>query len=90
LDHQFQKDSQRGGEMKTIKIKSVQYLRENRPSKRELKIKLNNSTTVRASACHESWEQWGGTTEELYITMPFVEAHNDWLHGGSKPYFDED
>jgi hypothetical protein len=76
--------------MKTIKIKSVQYLSENRPSKRELKIKLNNGTTIRACSCYESWEQWGGNNEELYITMPFVEAHNEWLHGGSKPNFYED
>lgn len=71
--------------MRTTTIRSITYLSENRPSKRELKIKLSNGTTIRACACHESWEQWGGTTEELYITMPIVEAHNEWLHGGNKP-----
>jgi hypothetical protein len=74
--------------MKTT-VKKIEYLSENRKSKRALKITLSNKTVIRAMSCHESWEQWGGTTEELYITMPIVELHNDWLHGGSKPYADE-
>jgi len=69
-----------------MKIKSISYLNENRPSKRQLKIKLTNGTTIRAESCHESWQQWGGTTEELYVTMPVVESHNKWLHGGNRPY----
>lgn len=68
-----------------IYIKSIRYLYENTPSRRQLKIKLNTGATVTAEACYESWQQWGGTTEELYITMPTVEAHNDWLHGDERP-----
>lgn len=66
-------------------IKSVSYLHENRKNGRELKIKLSNGTTIKACSCYESWEQWGGTRKELFITMPVVEAHNDWLHGGDRP-----
>ena len=66
-------------------IRSITYLYERQPSRRQLKIKLSNGTTIRAESCHESWEQWGGTVEELYVTMPTVEAHNDWLHGGERP-----
>ena len=66
-------------------IKKTQYLYENQPARRELKITLNNGTIVRAGSCHESWQQWGGTIKELWITMDTVEAHNDWLHGGEKP-----
>lgn len=71
--------------MKNLYIKSIRYLYENKPSKRQLKIILSNRRVIRAEACHESWEQWGGTTEELYVTMPVVENHNDWLHGGERP-----
>jgi hypothetical protein len=66
-------------------VKSITYLHENRPSQRQLKIKLSNGTTVKAEACYESWQQWGGTSAELCITMDIVEQHNDWLHGGSRP-----
>lgn len=50
-----------------------------------MKITLSNGTIVRAEACYESWQQWGGTTDELYITMELVELHNEWLHGGNRP-----
>jgi hypothetical protein len=66
-------------------IKSITYIGENRPSKRVLKFKLSNGAVIKAEGCHESWEQYGGTQEELYVTMPVVERHNDWLHGGERP-----
>ena len=69
-----------------MKVKKIEYLYENQPKRRQLKLKLSNDTAIRAEACYESWQQWGGTMEELYVTMPIVEAHNDWLHGGEKPY----
>jgi hypothetical protein len=69
-----------------MNIKKIEYLSENRPSKRQLKITLNNGTIIRAQACYESWQQWGGTENELWATMPTVEAHNDWLHGLAKPF----
>jgi len=75
--------------MKTT-VKKIEYLHENQKSRRELKITLSNKIVIRAAKCHESWEQWGGTTPELFITMPIVERHNEWLHGGSKPDADED
>lgn len=74
--------------MKTT-IKKIEYLHSNNKKNRELKITLSNKTVVRACACYESWEQWGGNKEELYITMPIVESHNAWLHGGSKPDDDD-
>lgn len=66
-------------------IKKIEYLNENRPSRRQLKITLSNKRVIRAESCYESWEQWGGTQEELYITMPTVERHNGWLHGRRRP-----
>ena len=72
--------------MGKIRIEKIEYLWENQPQKRELKITLSNKTIVRACSCCESWEQWGGNREELYITMPIVEKHNNWLQGGEKPF----
>ena len=71
--------------MPKLYIKSIRYLHERRPAQRQLKLTFSNGRTVRAEACHESWEQWGGTTEKLFITMPLVEQHNEWLHGGERP-----
>ncbi len=68
-------------------ITSVSYLNEDAPEDRQLEIELSNGTTITAESCHESWQQWGGTTDELYTTMPTVEAHNDWLHGGKRPNY---
>jgi len=70
--------------MKNLSIKKIEYLGENRKD-RKLKITLNNGAVINAEKCHESWQQWGGSTEELKITMPTVEKHNEWLHGGKKP-----
>jgi hypothetical protein len=66
-------------------VKKIEYLYENQKSRRQLKITLSNKRTIRAESCHESWEQWGGSTDDLYISMPTVEQHNDWLHGGERP-----
>lgn len=71
--------------MDDITIRSIEYLHEKQKSKRQLKFTLSNGRKIYAEACYESWMQWGGTTSELFITMPITEAHNDWLHGGEKP-----
>lgn len=52
---------------------------------REVLVTLNNGTEIHIAACHESWEQWGGTTEELYTTVDVAELYNEWLHGGDEP-----
>ena len=68
-------------------IKSITYLGESRPSRRELRLQLSNGDTVHAVRCYEAWQQWGASESDLYITMPIVEQHNDWLHGGERPTF---
>jgi len=64
------------------KIKTIAHLGQNTRTKRKLKITLTNGVKITAEACHESWEQWGGRDEDLFVTVPIVERHNDWLHGG--------
>lgn len=71
--------------MKEPYIKKIEYLYENQKSRRQLKITLNNKTVIWAESCCGSWEQWGGSVDELYITVPVVEKHNEWLHGGERP-----
>jgi hypothetical protein len=71
-------------------VKSIHYLRENKKSARKLKIILSNNTIIYAESCYESWMQYGGTQNELYITMPIIEKHNKWLHGGNRPEFDDE
>lgn len=71
-------------------IRAIRYLYEKRPRQRQLRMTLSNGTKITAEACHESWQQWGGIVEELRVTMPIVEAHNEWLHGGARPGDTED
>ena len=63
-------------------IKSFSYLYENVPSRRKLIFTLSNGIKIYAVLCYESWQQWGCNTKELCLTMPLVEQHNEWLHGG--------
>lgn len=52
---------------------------------REVLVTLNNGTEIHIVPCHESWEQFGGTIDELYTTVDVAEAYNNWLHGGDEP-----
>lgn len=71
-----------------MNIESVKFLNEDNVEEREIEITLDNGTTIHACACYESWQQWGGTTDELWVSMPIVEANNDWLHGYGEPQCD--
>lgn len=68
------------------KIKKIEFLFKNQVERRRIKVTLTNKSVIYIEACHESWEQWGGTTDELYITMPIAEKYNDWLHGAELHY----
>jgi hypothetical protein len=70
--------------MKDIEIKKVDFLYENQPSRRKIKVTLSNKTKVYIEPCHESWEQYGGVVDELRITMPVAKKYNKWLHGGKR------
>jgi len=67
------------------KIVNVDFINENEIEDREVVVTLDNGTEVHICACYESWEQYGGTTDELRTTMPIAEKSNYWLHGGTKP-----
>ena len=63
------------------KIKKLELLYQNVISRRQVKVTLTNGTIIRIDPCYESWEQYGGTTDELWITAPIAEKYNNWLHG---------
>ena len=65
-----------------MKIKSINFIGENRPKNRKIKIKLDTGSLIIIESCFESWQQYGGTNEELFFTMPIAEKFNNWLHGG--------
>lgn len=66
--------------MSRPKIKDITLLNEGDHENREVLVTLDNGTEVHITACHASWQQWGGTTDELYVTMPVANRLNGWLH----------
>ena len=83
--------------MTNAKIRKVEFLYVNQPSRRKIKVTLTNGTKIYIESCYESYQQYGGTTDELWLTISIAEKYNDWLHGyGSMPpkynpdYMDDD
>ena len=66
--------------MSDLKIKKIELVG-TRPKTRKVKVTLSNGTKITIVACHESWEQFGGTCDELRLTVPVAEKYNAWLHG---------
>ena len=70
--------------MNSLKIKKIELVGENRPKNRKVKVTLSNGTKITIVPCCESWEQFGGTTEELRVTVPVADRYNAWLHGAEE------
>lgn len=66
--------------MDRLSVNQIVYIPEDDNGDRRVDVVLSNGTIVHITACCESWEQWGGTNEELKITMPIAEKCNSWLH----------
>ena len=62
-------------------IKKIELQYVNQPKRRRVKVYLSNGDHVYIEACYESWQQYGSTTENLWLTMPVAEKYNGWLHG---------
>jgi len=67
--------------MAKYEVLKVELLNYDAPDERCIKIYLSSGTVITAVPCYESWQQWGGTRDELYSSMPVVEQFNGWLHG---------
>ena len=66
---------------KMIRIKSVKLIYGRCKADRKIKVELNTGATITIEALYESWRQYGGTEEELWVTLPTAEKYNGWLHG---------
>lgn len=64
-----------------MNIKNIQLLYVNQTNRRQVKVTLSNGTVIRIIACYESFEQWGGTIDELKLTVDIAHHFNGWLHG---------
>jgi len=42
----------------------------------QIQFTLDTGTNITAEPCYESWQQWGGTREELWETVPLLEKYN--------------
>ena len=67
--------------MGNVAIKKIEKLFENQIKRRKVKVTLTNKTVIYIVSCYESWQQYGGTVEELKLTVPIAEKYNRWLHG---------
>ena len=63
-----------------MKIVDIEFKDDMDPEFREVLVTLDNGTVVRIGSCYESWEQWGGCTEELQETVEVADMVNEWLH----------
>ena len=64
-----------------LRIRNIKLLYVNQPSRRKVKVTLTNGTIIYIEACYESWQQYGGTERELWLTVPGAKKYDDWLHG---------
>ena len=62
-------------------VRKIEFLYANQPHRRKIKVTLTNGTKIYIESCYESWQQYGGTTEELFVSMPVAERYNYGLHG---------
>lgn len=62
-------------------IKKIEFLYRNNKRKRKIKVTLSNGTEISIISCYESYEQYGGTVDELRITQPIAERYITWLRG---------
>ena len=67
---------------KEIKISKVELQYWSQPKRRRIKVHLSNGTKVYIERSWEAWQQYGGTTQELFITQPIARDYNGWLHEG--------
>lgn len=66
---------------KKYEVVDVKYLNDSDVENRELKITLDNGTEITAVACMESFEQWGGTEDEMWSALPTIKENLAWLQG---------
>lgn len=66
---------------RNIAIRRIEFLYVNQLKRRKIKVALTNGTIIYIQPCHDSYEQYGGTSDELRLTVSIAERFNSWLHG---------
>lgn len=61
---------------KVVRVNFIDGEEENK-----VQVILKSGTTITIETCYESFMQYGGTTDELYITLPIAEKCLSWLQG---------
>lgn len=64
-----------------VSVNKIELLSVDKVEDREVKVTLSNGMEIHIVPCYESWQQYGGTTEELGLTVDIAERYNGWLHG---------
>ena len=64
-----------------VSVNKIELLNVDKVEDREVKVTLSNGTEIHIVPCYESWQQYGGTTEELGLTVDIAGRYNAWLHG---------
>ena len=64
-----------------MEVTEIKLLNANDVENRQVEVTLSNGTVIKIEKCYESWQQYGGTVEELGLTVDIAERCNKWLHG---------
>ena len=64
-----------------MEVTEIKLLNANDVENRQVQVPLSNGTVIKIEKCYESWQQYGGTIEELGMTVDIAERYNNWLHG---------
>ena len=64
-----------------MEVTEIKLLNANDVENRQVEVTLSNGTVIKIEKCYESWQQQGGTIEELGMTVDIAERYNNWLHG---------
>lgn len=64
-----------------MEVTEIKLLNANDVENRQVEVTLSNGTVIKIERCYESWQQYGGTVEELGLTVDIAERCNNWLHG---------
>ena len=62
-------------------IRDIRLLNHDKPSDRKVEVVLTNDTVVTIVACHEGFEQYGGTQRDYAVTADVAWRFTAWLHG---------
>ena len=64
-----------------MEVTEIKLLNANDVENCQVEVALSNGTVIKCEKCYDIWQQYGGTIEELGMTVDIAERYNNWLHG---------